>query len=304
MDGTTPVLAPRAAIRHEHPANKREYFPDPAERIDRWHQAANSSNVQNTIKMITDMCEKHRHPFPARIVDPFAGAGSTAVAARLMGVDFFGIEIDPVLACIATAKVSARLPHRRRPRILTRPADKLVRECLAVLTSSQDMWRRPRLRVQINKDLAHDQGAPAASTVICGDTTHPRTWQAATDITGSTVIYTSPPFGHTAQKAPWSTSTHDRAVQALEHAGRYVHDKSPEEASDYPSFVTAMLMNAKATMPGALVIIEHEPAHDQVDERISIAEHIERKADVAVLDILESGNFSGKGPLSFFVCRV
>src|SRR5204863_8392582 len=101
------------------------------------HQAANSSNVRNTIKMIEDMCVRYGHPTPVRLVDPFAGAGSTAVAARIMGIGFFGIEIDPVLACIATAKVSARLP-RRRPRMPARPADKLARDCLAVLTSSQD----------------------------------------------------------------------------------------------------------------------------------------------------------------------
>lgn len=47
------------------------------------------------------------------ILDPFAGHGTTAVAAKLLGRNFIGIEKDPEYCKIAEARVAAVPDHRQ-----------------------------------------------------------------------------------------------------------------------------------------------------------------------------------------------
>jgi DNA modification methylase len=39
------------------------------------------------------------------VLDPFAGSGTTAVAAQALGRRFIGIELEPVYAQVATERV-------------------------------------------------------------------------------------------------------------------------------------------------------------------------------------------------------
>jgi site-specific DNA-methyltransferase (adenine-specific) len=45
-------------------------------------------------------------PANTRILDPFAGSGTTGVACAHEGVDFVGIELDPHYAEIARARIT------------------------------------------------------------------------------------------------------------------------------------------------------------------------------------------------------
>lgn len=41
------------------------------------------------------------------VLDPFAGSGSTGVAAKRLGFDFIGIELNPEYAAIAEKRIEA-----------------------------------------------------------------------------------------------------------------------------------------------------------------------------------------------------
>lgn len=49
------------------------------------------------------------------VLDPFAGSGTTCLAARLLDCRYLGIELDPTYAAIARKRLSARPPERRTP---------------------------------------------------------------------------------------------------------------------------------------------------------------------------------------------
>jgi DNA modification methylase len=48
------------------------------------------------------------------VLDPFAGSGTTGVAALRLGCSFVGFEIDPARAAAANARLAAPRPRRRR----------------------------------------------------------------------------------------------------------------------------------------------------------------------------------------------
>lgn len=49
-------------------------------------------------------------PRPGRVLDPFCGSGRTAIAARRLGLDFVGIELNPEFAAMARRLVTADAP--------------------------------------------------------------------------------------------------------------------------------------------------------------------------------------------------
>lgn len=50
-----------------------------------------------------------------RVIDPYAGSGTTLVAAKLMGLEYFGIEISPEYAKRALERLENA--HRELPRL-------------------------------------------------------------------------------------------------------------------------------------------------------------------------------------------
>jgi DNA modification methylase len=42
------------------------------------------------------------------VLDPFAGSGTTGIAARRLGCSFVGFEIDPAQVAAANARLGAR----------------------------------------------------------------------------------------------------------------------------------------------------------------------------------------------------
>jgi len=50
----------------------------------------------------------------ARVLDPFAGSGTTGVVARQMGREFFGVELNPEYAAMANARIRSEGEGRTR----------------------------------------------------------------------------------------------------------------------------------------------------------------------------------------------
>ena len=92
------------------PSTSDQYYPDRSDSIDKWFQTSYSANASTIQRIILDIAGH----MPSQIIDPFSGAGSTAVAARRLNVPFFGIEIDPILAEISSLKASLSLPDIER----------------------------------------------------------------------------------------------------------------------------------------------------------------------------------------------
>ncbi len=47
-------------------------------------------------------------PTQGTVLDPFAGSGSTLIAARALGRDYLGIELDPKYHAIASQRLESR----------------------------------------------------------------------------------------------------------------------------------------------------------------------------------------------------
>jgi len=54
-------------------------------------------------------CACAGHPIPCRVLDPFSGAGTTGIAANLLGHDYTGCELNPEYAAMADARIAREL---------------------------------------------------------------------------------------------------------------------------------------------------------------------------------------------------
>src|SRR4051812_39967113 len=90
--------AGRMRVQFDH----SEYLADPEFPVDRWHQMESSANAKAIARLLHDCSDRRLES----IVDPFAGCGSTAVAARMLGVPFGGIEWSAPEHCVSLTKAT------------------------------------------------------------------------------------------------------------------------------------------------------------------------------------------------------
>ncbi|MEV7992584.1 hypothetical protein AB0O67_11810 [Streptomyces sp. NPDC086077] len=300
------------------PLNPERYHPDPREPVDRWFQTASASNVRTTMEIVADLVG----PACSAVVDPFAGGGSSATAARLMDLPFFGIEIDPVLACVSLAKSRATVGHAR---ILQRlppirdlesllsvlallptcaSADEVaVASCLAVVLALRASRGTPLGYQEITGDLACHRRPAATGRLVCADATVPASWRDLPVPQEDAVLYTSPQFGRRSPLlgAPPRLTATARGVLASV-GGDHGRSTTPED-SGFAGTTVAMLRQAAAVMRRATVVIEHEPDDDGHN---ATEETLERTAAalpgrVHNARFIFCGQFTWRGPLSLIV---
>lgn len=96
--------------QHENAYLLAKGQPEPSEHvigdvID-WAYSGNKLHpTQKPLSVLTPLIESFC-PRGGIVLDPFAGSGSTCVAARTVGRNFVGVEIDPACHAVATQRVS------------------------------------------------------------------------------------------------------------------------------------------------------------------------------------------------------
>ena len=308
--------------RYDLPRVASEYFPDPDAAVDRWLQAQNASNARTTAELIRRLVS---HPVTA-VLDPYAGGGSTATAARLLNFPFLGIELDPVLACasVVKSKATARHAHMLGPlpevlstdgsadEALNCPAsdeDRLIVRCLQVLRTR---WLRSGRDAAAMRplDLAAelDRLPPPsqASRIRWGNSSDLESWTSLLVPPAGAVIYTSPPFGPTSPRMANDADVRSYAEKTLVDGNVALSMSGPGEFPDYLHSALAVFDRAYAVLDHFTAIIEHEPGDDGSDARGPLADRLryEYGAGVVGLRVLETAAFSRRGTFSLVVCEI
>ncbi|MFJ9929470.1 hypothetical protein ACIRU5_26015 [Streptomyces misionensis] len=282
------------------PGNLTEYLPDPCEPIDRWFQARNASNVRTTVRIVRDLC-----PDADLFVDPLAGGGSSACAARLLGLPFFGIELDPLLACVCLAKSVAgpedasTLPSRVDP-------DQPVASCLSVARRLSANTERPVSDGEMLADLEGGPNASAGSHVLWGDATQAAVWDELHEETRRAVLYTSPPFGFSSPRPEPHAWLRTEAELALTAAKAARSGTGPGTFPSYDQIASAVVFRAAQRFRRLTVILEHEPADDGSDSRVPTIRRLTESLGSRIRDVrvLECGVYSPRGLFSLIVFEV
>ena len=300
------------------PLDAERYHPDPREPVDRWFQTASASNVRTTMEVVADLVG----PSCSAVVDPFAGGGSSATAARLMNLPFFGIEIDPVLACVSLAKSRATAGHarmlRRLPPIrdlksllsvlamlpVCGSADEVtVASCLAIVLALRASRGTPLGYEEVASDLTRHRPPAATGQLVCADARAPAGWRALQVPTKGAVLYTSPQFGRRSPLlgAPPQLTAAARDILAAAHAdhGR----ETTLENAGFTATTVATLRQSAMMMQRATVVIEHEPDDDGHDATEEVLEQAAAALPGRVYDarVIICGQFTWRGPLSLIV---
>jgi hypothetical protein len=269
------------------PQDEAAYLPDPQEPLDRWFQAGNASNADTIVAIARDLDVTHADI----VVDPFVGGGSCAVAARLMGLPFFGIELDPILACATLAKTISTPKHAKALRLVPdvtdsdslaralrairarcAPGDVLPLSCLAVVRCLRAEYGRPLPVTDIVDDLRRGAPAAPAGRIVCGDATGKESWNALGDLRDRhALVYTSPPFGVVSPRIRPSSALDAAARGVLRRAGLAMRPGLPARFDAYRDIAMGMLAQATEALGRASVIVEHEPADDGSDAREALA---------------------------------
>jgi DNA methylase len=300
------------------PLDKEAYFPDPAEPVDRWFQADNSGNAQTVRKLIRFFA-----PRAESVIDPFAGAGSTAAAARSLGMPFFGIEHHPVLAAACLAKLHTSRPHvgllgetlstddtaaleQTLIDIKNRTEGALTRDlsALAIICYLSARSGRPLTAEALAADLRSIPAPPPAGSVVYGDCTTPGAWHLARIPSRPSVVYTSPPFGASSPKLKAPAPVELSAAELLRSAGLESGSLS-DRFTSYTELTLGMLRQALPRLMHSSVIIECEPDHGK-DPGESLLERIidEFGAIVRRVRLFDCGSFSKRGRFSLLVFDV
>lgn len=86
-----------------------------------------AKNVHKTVKPLELMLHlvKLCCPPNGTVLDPFTGSGTTGRAARLLGMDFLGIELEEPSLEIARARINAPLTARKAKTLKPKPTGSL-----------------------------------------------------------------------------------------------------------------------------------------------------------------------------------
>lgn len=303
------------------PLTDGQYFPDPSEPVDRWFQADNASNPRTTAHLIMSISRER----PGLIIDPFCGSGSTASAARLLGLPFYGIEADPVLACTSLAKAWGRAQHAallpaspdahtsaglvpalKQIRRSCGPADARVASAMAVLAAFRGTRNRRLDAAEIAGDLAAWPGPVPGGQIIRGDALSAASWERLSLPRTSAVMYTSPPFGMTSPviHPPAYVTAAAGAVLAAFNAD--VLGAEVPEFLGFAETAVGMLRQAAAYFTRGTLIVEHEPDDLGVDSTAAVVDALaaEFPGVIHSLRIMRCGAFSRRGMLSLIICDV
>ncbi|EIV94760.1 hypothetical protein [Frankia sp. QA3] len=291
------------------PSCLAEYLPDPSEPVDRWYQAANSSNVSTTLRIIEELGLSA----PAVLVDPFAGAGSLAVAARRLGVPFLGIECDPVLVSVCMAKIfyagsdgSDRSARHHESLADESPGQSVlpmgIEPHVALVRELAAKQGHRLTHHDIETDITTLPGSAAGSSMVWGDATQEMSWTDLQRISGQVVIYTSPPFGPASPRSDAEPDLVIQAVDALSNSGLRGPERPPDRRVPYNDLVIAVLRNAEKRFPGARAIIEHEPDDAGLSQLPELVGRIANSTGARVEALFETRRFSARGMLSILVC--
>ncbi|MFG3662538.1 hypothetical protein [Streptomyces sp. NPDC047706] len=282
------------------PGNLTEYLPDPREPIDRWFQARNASNVRTTVRIVRDLC-----PTADLFVDPLAGGGSSACAARLLGLPFFGVELDPLLACVCLAKSAAEFDHVRAvpPRV---SPDQPLASCLSVTRRLSEGTEHPVSEHEMLADLVAGPCATTGSHVLWGDATQAEIWDELHVQARHAVLYTSPPFDLSSPRPQALPGLRAEAELALAAAKAARSGIGPGAFASYDQIASAVVLRAAYRLQRLTVILEHEPADDGSDSRAPTIRRLTDKLGSRLRDvrILECGAYSRRGLFSLIVCEV
>ncbi|MGW2725166.1 hypothetical protein [Streptomyces sp. NPDC001492] len=304
---------------YDRPSTLQEYLPDATRPVERWYNRPNSGNVTTAMETILDICGRP----PAAVIDPFSGAGCSAVAARRFGIPFFGIEQDPVLACVSFAKATARLRHVRRlrqnPEITTprglldfcaglvvdhsSAAEDRVTACLAALVSLTREAGTPTTLEDIEADLEElqkrDTPATLDARVLSGDCTDAQAWRGIPENQRNAVVFTSPPFYRAG--IPLEVSDQLRTAASVLFPNR-TPSSSGSGGSSYADRVVGMLRQLTRYVQHGWILMEHEPGDATPEGLHTVAERIGGETEFRPYEMLTTKAFSQAGPLSIIVC--
>jgi hypothetical protein len=298
------------------PLTKAHYLPDPKEPIDRWFQPSNASNARTTAEIVRQMVTTR----PSILIDPFAGGGSTAVAARILRLPFFGIEINPILACVTLAKsqgqlrqaqflASAAKEHGPQHldqtlaylRALCQPADVPAASALAVLSALRTLHNSDMRADEVVGDLTlYDLNETPDGRAICGDASEADSWEALELPACDAVIYTSPPFGLTPSRITIPAHLERSARQVLQEAHCATDSVTEARRTKYADITIAMLRMAIEHVSRGSIIIEHEPDDEGMDSTSMVVERAsaELLGRIHNPQLINCGKFSRRGTLT------
>ncbi|MGW7243737.1 hypothetical protein [Streptomyces sp. NPDC054804] len=333
MGGFTVQTSDVRSSAYHLPADLVEYRPDPAQPIDRWHQRADSANARTCRRIIEDLAGR-----PTAVIDPFCGAGSSAVAARELGVPFIGVDIDPLLVCVATAKACC---DRRHLRLLDRKdadavealvtgvhpqnagsPETFLPACVALTVAASAWSTTAGVRASVVEDTTSGPAPAEGSEIRWGDAGTPGAWAGLERMRPGWVVCGSPPFRSAGPKDAGERALRDAAAGLLRASGRAPRPQPPrvlarpadpafripsDEAPDgtgrapYTEIVLRVLRQLRQLPTPGLVVLEHEPARPGDAEALSVAREIQRALPASRVKVLHTRRFSAWGPLSLIV---
>ena len=297
---------------YSHPGSTEQYYPDTADPIDRWFQASFSANARTVERVIVDVFGGT----PRQIVDPFCGAGSTAVAARRLQVPFLGIELDPILAEISRLKLSLSvddlplvasvLPSSVSVDWLMGILPTVMPRCVVGAALVGILAGRPRelksseLLSLLSAGLLSTTDPTSQSGINCADSRRTEGWEGAQAVQG-TVVFASPPFcdsdvGQWEDAVALCNISQLREVIATEVWKHPLRSVAPKE-EDSIRLICSVLTAGRQACSEFLSIVEYEDTSGEMLSIGSVVAALNALPGMEVIEVLRTGNFSGKATL-------